>query len=155
MPSLTQIRTAAVATLDAGLSGGTKVAAFSGALSVEALTSRNVPGLAVYVAALGAQNVTAADSLVFDLSATFGALVISRRGKDQTAREEDGLAVAEAVAAIVHGNVFDLAGVSPARVFALSPLDDDDLAEKGVWIWSVIWQQGFIFTSPTFPEANV
>lgn len=145
MPSLTHVRDAAVKTLRAACPEIKSVKAFSGELDLDTAKTKALPsGVSVLVAVLEAENATA--GLCLDLTGTFAALVVVNDTRDRERLEAHALAVAEVVTATLHGNSFGLAGVSPALVRSLSPLADDELDKAGLAVWSIIWQQGFVFT---------
>lgn len=146
MPSLTQIRDAAVATLKAVCPDKRRVKAFSGKLDLDNAKAKNLPaGVSVLVAALEAANEQPCERL--DLTGVFVAQVVSVSSANRETREADALTLAEIITTIIHGNTFGLSGVSPALVAALTPLDSDTLDASGIAVWLVVWQQAFTFDS--------
>ena len=78
MPSLTEVRDAAVALLQNVFPDLPRVEAFSGEITIDAVADKRLPaGVSVLVAALTADNDAAPGSLDFDVVASFGVLVIS------------------------------------------------------------------------------
>lgn len=150
MPSLTQIRDAAVNTLRDVCPEAKRIEAFSGELNLDTAKGKILPsGVSVLVAVLEAGNEPPLEQL--DLTGTFAVLVAVNDTRSREAREARALTVAEAVTVAVHGNTFGLAGVGPALVLSLSPFSGDELDKSGLSVWSVIWQQGFTFSLPETP----
>lgn len=144
MPSLTQIRDAAVDTLKTVCPVKQRVKAFSGKLDLDSAKSKNLPaGVSVLVAALEAVNGQPNEQL--DLTGVLVAQVVSVNAANREIREADALKVAEIITPTIHGSKFGLIGVSPALVAALTPLDNDKLDAAGIAVWLVVWQQAFTF----------
>ncbi|MFQ9867390.1 MAG: hypothetical protein ACLRWP_10680 [Bilophila wadsworthia] len=114
MPSLTEVRDAAVATLKTALPG-TRIDRVSGGAEAAAVMKKSLGTATVLVTALGAQNAADPRSLDFDVYGQFAALVTIYGRKDQLAREKDGLAIVERVAQALHGGTFGLFDIGPAR----------------------------------------
>ena len=147
MPTFTEIRDAAVELLRTAFPDLNRVEAFSGEVSLEALTGKTLPaGVSVLVAAIGGDNSAPQDSLDFDMLGAFGVLVISNNVASAEDGEAEALAVAEKVALMLHCANFGLPGVSPARVLEIEPVHDDGLFGAGVTVWSVLWRQNLVFT---------
>ena len=147
MPSLTEVRDAAVATLKTALPG-TRIDRVSGGAEAAAVMKKSLGTATVLVTALGAQNAADPRSLDFDVYGQFAALVTIYGRKDQLAREKDGLAIVERVAQALHGGTFGLFDIGPARVSSLGPLEDEDLEHNGAWVWAVTWGQSLTLTPP-------
>ena len=146
MPSLTEVRDAAVALLQTVFPTLPRVEAFSGEITLDAVAEKGLPpGVSVLVAAVAADYEAAGDSLDLDVTATFGALVVSNNVAGAESAEAEALAVAEKTALALHGNDFGLP-VSPAVVRSLEVVTDDELAGQGVCVWSVLWRQSFAFS---------
>lgn len=146
MPSLTEVRDAAVALLQGVFPDLPRVEAFSGEITLDAVAEKRLPpGVSVLVAAVAADNEAAPASLDFDVMAVFGALVVSNNVAGAECAEADALAVAERTALAVHGATFGLP-VSPAVVRSLEAVTDEELARQGVCVWSVLWRQSFAFS---------
>ncbi len=143
MPGLTQTRDAAVALLKAALPD-MRVEGIAGATDATSILREPIGAGAIFVMALSSVNVASEDSLDFDLQGSLAALIVVHGRKNKTARESDGLALAEKVALALHGNSFGLTGVSPARCTGLAPVEDDDMDARGVWAWGVTWEQRII-----------
>lgn len=144
MPSLTNIRDAAVGEFKAACPGVTGVRSFSGELDLNTAKSLALgTGVTVLVAALEAESVPPLDRL--DLAGTFAALVVVAGADGREAREAKALAIAEKVTVNIHGNTFGLSGVGKARVASLSPITDDELDKARLSVWSIVWQQSFTF----------
>ena len=142
MPSLTEVRDAAVTQLQAVFPTLPRVEAFSGEITLDAVAEKGLPpGVSVLIAAVAADNEAAGGSLDFDVTATFGALVVS----NNVAGAERAEAVAEKTALVLHGNDFGLS-VGPAVVRSLEAVTDEELAGQGVCVWSVLWRQSFAFS---------
>ena len=94
MPSLTEVRDAAVALLRTVHPDISRVEAFSGEITLGAVAGKGLPpGVSVLVAAVAADNDALGNSLDFDVVATFGALIVSNnvagaeyRGKGRAGR---------------------------------------------------------------------
>ncbi len=147
MPSLTEVRDAAIATLKTALPG-TRIDCVSGGSEAAVVMKKSLGTATVLVTALGAQNAADPRSLDFDVYGQFAALVTIYGRKDQLAREKDGLAIVDRVALALHGETFGLFDIGPARVLSLGPLEDDELDDKGAWVWAVTWGQPLTFTPP-------
>ena len=147
MPSLTEVRDAAVALLRTVHPDISRVEAFSGEITLDAVAGKGLPpGVSVLVAAVAADNDAQGDSLDFDVMGTFGALVVSNNVAGAEYAEQDALHVAEKTALAVHGATFGLPGVSPAVVRSLEAVTDEELAGNGICVWSVVWRQSLVFT---------
>ena len=94
---------------------------------------------------VAAENDAPADSLVFSVMGTFGALVISNSAAGAEHAEGDALSAAERAALSLHGATYGLEGVSPARVESLEACQDGELAENGLCVWAIIWKQALVF----------
>lgn len=146
MPSLTEVRDAAVALLQGVFPDLPRVEAFSGEITLDAVAEKRLPpGVSVLVAAVAADNEAAPASLDFDVMAAFGALVVSNNVAGAECAEADALAVAERIALAVHGATFGLP-VGPAVIRSLEAVADEELARQGVCVWSVLWRQAFAFS---------
>lgn len=154
MPGLTQTRDAALALLKTALPSIRRIEAFSGNLTFESASLKNLPPEAVFVAVLDAGNAAEPASLDFDMLATFSAFILTRNRRDRESREADSLMIAEAVAQILHGATYGLPGVSPARVLTLAPVTDSELEQQGMCVWFVVWQHKLVFTLPMLPEEK-
>ena len=147
MPSLTEVRDAAVALLRTVHPDISRVEAFSGEITLGAVAGKGLPpGVSVLVAAVAADNDALGNSLDFDVVATFGALIVSNNVAGAEYAEKDALAVAVKTALAVHGATFGLPGVSPAVVRSLEAVTDEELAGNGICVWSVVWRQSLVFT---------
>ena len=125
MPSLTEVRDAAVALLRTVHPDISRVEAFSGEITLDAVAGKGLPpGVSVLVAAL----------------------VVSNNVAGAEYAEQDALDVAEKTALAVHGATFGLPGVSPAVVRSLEAVTDEELAGNGICVWSVVWRQSLVFT---------
>ena len=146
MPSLTEVRDAAVTQLQAVFPTLPRVEAFSGEITLDAVAEKGLPpGVSVLIAAVAADNEAAGGSLDFDVTATFGALVVSNNVAGAERAEAEALAVAEKTDLVLHGNDFGLS-VGPAVVRSLEAVTDEELAGQGVCVWSVLWRQSFAFS---------
>ena len=140
MPSLTEVRDAAVALLQNVFPDLPRVEAFSGEITIDAVADKRLPaGVSVLVAALAADNDAAPGSLDFDVVASFGVLVISSNA-------------AETAALSIHGATFGLP-VSPALVKSLEAVNDEAFVENGYSVWTIVWQQQLIFTERNTDES--
>lgn len=148
MPSLTALRDAAIAVLKTALPD-VRVESVSGGADAAVILKKALGNATVLVTALGAQNVADPQTFDFDVYATFAALVVLYGRKDQVAREKDGLVVVEQVAQALHGQTFDFFDTGRSRVLSLGPLEDDELDDKGAWVWAVVWGQSLTLTPPT------
>lgn len=151
MPSLTELRDSAIAVLKTALPD-VRVDSVSGGAEAAVILKKALGSATVLVTALGAQNVAAPQTSDFDVYATFAALVVMYGRKDQTSREKDGLIVVEQTAQALHGQTFGFFDTGRARVLSLGPLEDDELDDKGAWVWAVVWGQSLTLTPPT--ESN-
>ncbi len=147
MPSLTEVRDAAIAALKSAVPE-VRVDSVSGGAEAAAVLKKTLGTTTILVTALGAQNAADPRSLDFDVYGQFAALVVIYGRRDQTVREKDGLAVVECAARALHGQTFNLDDTGPARVLSLGPLEDDELDEKGAWVWAVTWGQPLTLTPP-------
>lgn len=138
MSSLLKVRAAVMARLSQEFPG-LKVKALAGDLSFESLGHKQPgAGNSLYISVLGAVNDPQDGSLDFDLLATFGAAVISRKPVAEV-REAEALILAEGICRKIHGQSFGLA--SPATFKTLEQVSDSDLDKTGVSVWVIIWQQ--------------
>ena len=150
MPSLTQIRDAAVKALRAVCPEAKRVEGFSGELDLDAAKDKALPpGISILVAVLDAENV--APDLCLDLLGTFAVLVVVRDQRGNEAREARALAVAELATITLHGNKFGFLDVSPGFVVSLAPVAGEELDKAGLAAWTVVWRQAFTFR---IPEAS-
>ncbi|HJB65189.1 MAG TPA: hypothetical protein H9768_02750 [Candidatus Mailhella merdavium] len=146
MPGLTETRDAAVSLLRKTFPELCRVEAFSGELNMDEAARRSFPpGISLLVAVVAAENDAPADSLVFSVMGTFGALVISNSAAGAEHAEGDALSAAERAALSLHGATYGLEGVSPARVESLEACQDGELAENGLCVWAIIWKQALVF----------
>lgn len=152
MASLTELRDAACACLKNALPA-VRVSGLAGSADAATILRESVGKSTVFVVLLAAENHAERAPMDFDMQATLGALVIIHGRKNQTAREADGLAVAEAAAQSLHGRTFGMADAGPARVLGIAPLADEELENKGLWAWAVTWEQSLTFTATQ--EAGV
>ena len=144
MPGLTTARDAAIAHLKASLPGKVRVEGFAGELDMQSVASKNLPqGGAVFVAVGEASNT--GQGVDLDMHAALGAFAVTRTAGRREAAEADALALGEAVAMLVHGQRFGLAGLGPALVRSLAPVEDDALDKLGVSVWCVLWEQLITF----------
>ena len=147
MPNFTEIRDAAVALLRTRFPDLVRVEAFSGELSIDALSIKALPaGVSVLAAAIGGDNSAPAESLAFEMLGSFGVMVVSNNVQSREAGEAEALAVAEKAALALHGATFGLPGVSPAKVFSIDAVHDEELTGRGLTVWSVVWRQRLVFT---------
>ena len=94
MPSLTEVRDAAVSLLRTVHPDISRVEAFSGEITLDAVAGKGLPpGVSVLVAAVAADNDAQGDSLDFDVMGTFGALVVSNNVAGAEYAEQDALDV--------------------------------------------------------------
>lgn len=153
MPSLTEVRDAAVALLQTVLPDLPRVEAFSGEITIDAVAEKRLPpGVSVLVAALAADNEAAPGSLDLDVVGAFGVMVISRNAAGAEYAEADALHVAETVALTLHGATFGLLA-SPAVVKALEAVNDEAFIENGYSVWTIVWQQQLVFTERNADES--
>ena len=149
MPSLTEVRDAAVTLLQTVFPDLPRVEAFSGEITIGAVADKRLPaGVSVLVASLAADNDAAPGSLDFDVVASFGVLIISSNAAGAEYAEADALSVAETAALSIHGATFGLP-VSPARVKSLEAVNDETFVENGY----SVWQQQLIFTERNTDES--
>jgi len=150
MPLLTDIRDAACALLTTACPSAARVEGFAGPIDMDGIARRNVQyadkGL-LFVAIGDAANAAAPGSLDFDMAGSFAVLAIARNAARPTKNEDTALVLAQTAARALHGATFGLAGVSPARVTTLEPLEHDDekLAASGIRVWMLTWEQRFVF----------
>ena len=153
MPSLTEVRDAAVTLLQTVFPDLPRVEAFSGEITIGAVADKRLPaGVSVLVASLAADNDAAPGSLDFDVVASFGVLIISSNAAGAEYAEADALSVAETAALSIHGATFGLP-VSPARVKSLEAVNDETFVENGYSVWTFVWQQQLIFTERNTDES--
>lgn len=153
MPSLTEVRDAAVVLLQAVFPDLPRVEAFSGEITLDAVAEKRLPpGVSILVAALAADNDAAPGSLDFDVVGAFGVLVVSNNAAGAECAEADALAVAEKTALSLHGATFGLP-VNPAVVKTLESVADEALVENGLCVWSLLWQQQLVFTERNDDES--
>lgn len=153
MPSLTEVRDAAVALLQTVLPDLPRVEAFSGEITIDAVADKRLPaGVSVLVAALAADNDAAPGTLDFDVVGSFGVLVISNNAAGAEDAEADALAVAETAALSIHGATFGLP-VSPAVVQTLEAVHDEAFVENNYSVWTIVWRQQLVFTERTNDES--
>ena len=153
MPSLTEVRDAAVTLLQTVFPDLPRVEAFSGEITIGAVADKRLPaGVSVLVASLAADNDAAPGSLDFDVVASFGVLIISSNAAGAEYAEADALSVAETAALSIHGATFGLP-VSPARVKSLEAVNDETFVENGYSDWTIVWQQQLIFTERNTDES--
>ena len=154
MPSLTEVRDAAVALLQTVFPDLPRVEAFSGEITIDAVADKRLPaGVSVLVAALAADNDAPPGTLDFDVVASFGVLVISSNAAGAEYAEADALSVAETAALSIHGATFGLPA-SPAVVKSLEAVNDEAFVENGYSVWTIVWQQQLIFTERN-PDGSV
>ena len=145
MPTLTEVRDAAVTLLRETFPRLIRVEAFSGELDLESAARKRLPaGVSILVAAVSASN--EGSELDLDMEGTFGAVVVASNRAGREAAEKDVLVTAEKAALAIHGSRFGLSGVSPARVRVLEQVMDEKLAENNLCVWSLVWQQALTFT---------
>lgn len=153
MPSLTEVRDAAVTLLQTVFPDLSRVEAFSGEITIDAVADKRLPaGVSVLVAALAADNDAPPGTLDFDVVASFGVLVISSNAAGAEYAEADALSVAETAALSIHGATFGLP-VSPALVKSLEAVNDEAFVENGYSVWTIVWQQQLIFTERNTNES--
>ena len=146
MPTLTEVRDAAVELLKRTFPALPRVEAFSGELDLDvAARKRLPPGVSILVAAVSADNEGTA--LDLDMEGTFGVVVVASNRAGREVAERDVLATAETAALAIHGSRFGLTGISPARVRVLEQVTDEALAENNLCVWSLVWQQALTFTA--------
>lgn len=151
MPDMTEVRDAACAWLKARVPGLGRVEAFAGELDLRGAAPRGLgydDSVNLFLAVGEAENAARQGSLDFDLECAFAAFAVARDAARPTAAEARALQAIQRAALVLHGATFGLAGLSPARVTALAPVPDEDLAKRGLWIWSLTWQQRVVFTTP-------
>ena len=147
MPSLTEVRDAAIAALKSAVPE-VRVDSVSGGAEAAAVLKKTLGTTTILVTALGAQNAADPRSLDFDVYGQFAALVVIYGRRDQAAREKGGLAAVEPAAQALHGHTFGLVDLGPARVLSLGPLEDAELENNGAWVWAVTWGQPLTLTPP-------
>ena len=147
MPSLVEIRDAAIRELGLLLPDVTVGAISGGADAAEVLRESLGPAT-VLVTILSAQNTASTDSFDLDVYGQFAAIVVIYGGTGQEEREMDGLAVVDEVVHAIHGQMFGLTDTAFAQIRSIAPLDDEELERKGAWAWAVLWEQAFTLTPP-------
>ena len=153
MPSLTEVRDAAVVLLQTVLPDLLRVEAFSGEITIDAVADKRLPaGVSVLVAALAADNDAAPGTLDFDVVGSFGVLVISNNAAGAEDAVAEALAVAETAALSIHGATFGLP-VSPAVVQTLEAVHAEAFAENNYSVWTIVWRQQLVFTERTNDES--
>lgn len=118
----------------------------SGSADAASILADYIGAGAILVLAVNAQNVADPNSLFFDINANLAAIVVIHGKRNALSREDEGLPLAEKVALFIHGGTFDLPGVSPARVSAISPIADEELSRRGLWAWTITWNQRLTLT---------
>ncbi len=144
MPSLTDVRDAAVALLAAGIPEAVRVEAFAGELDMTSIARKNVSHSdagSLFVAVGEAENAADPGSLDFDMAAAFAAFAVARHASRPAHAEAAALGLAQKAARLIHGATFGLAGLSPARVLSIAPVTDEDLEKNNFSVWSVVWTQ--------------
>lgn len=144
MPDLTEVRDAATGLLAAGIPEAARVEALAGELDMASIARKNVGHAdagSLFVAVGEAENAAAPDSLDFDMAAVFAAFAVARHASRPAHAEAAALALAQKAAKLVHGSVFGLAGLSPARVLSIAPVADENLEKNNFSVWSVVWAQ--------------
>lgn len=144
MPDLTEVRDAAADLLAAGIPEAARVEALAGELDMASIARKNVSHAdagSLFVAVGEAENAAAPDSLDFDMAAVFAAFAVARHASRPAHAEAAALALAQKAARLVHGSVFGLAGLSPARVLSIAPVADESLEKSNFSVWSVVWAQ--------------
>ncbi len=144
MPDLTDVRDAAADLLAAGIPEAARVEALAGELDMASIARKNVSHAdagSLFVAVGEAENAAAPDSLDFDMAAVFAAFAVARHASRPAHAEAAALALAQKAARLVHGSVFGLAGLSPARVLSIAPVADENLEKNNFSVWSVVWAQ--------------
>lgn len=150
MPTLTEIRNAACTLLTSVLPEASRVEAFVGPVDMGSIASRNIvhgdKGL-LFVAVGEAVNAADPKTLDLDMAGVFAVLAIARNAARPTKTEDASLMLAQKAALALHGATFGLAGVSPARVTSIEPLEHDDekLTKIGIRVWCVTWEQRIVF----------
>lgn len=147
MAGLTELRNSACAFLQAALPA-VRVSSLAGGTDAATILRESFGQTAVFIVLLSAANRAGDFPMDFDMEATLGAIIVVHGRKNQTAREEDGLAVAEAAALALHGQTFGLDNVGAARVLGLAPVSDEELDSRGIWAWAVTWEQGLSLAAP-------
>lgn len=145
MASLSQLRDAAVESLELAFPA-LCVKPVSGSADAASILADYIGKGVVLVMALTAQNVAERNSLVFDLNANLAAIMVIHGLKNALSRENAGLPLAEGLALEIHGNTFGLSGVSPARVSAIAPIADEEITKRGLWAWTITWDQRLVLT---------
>lgn len=144
MPDLTDVRDATADLLAAGIPEAARVEALAGELDMASIARKNVSHAdagSLFVAVGEAENAAAPDSLDFDMAAVFAAFAVARHASRPAHAEAAALALAQKAAKLVHGSVFGLAGLSPARVLSIAPVADENLEKNNFSVWSVVWAQ--------------
>lgn len=161
MPSLTALRDTAVAALREVLTDVSRVEAFAGEVTLDAIAGKGLQaGVSVFVALVSVDNGSDAP-LDLDVTATFGALVVSSNPVSAEDREAEALRVAEKVVLTLHGATFSLPDVSPVALHSLEPVLDEALSDNGLAVWSALWTQALTLppvdtpvTLPVFPHEE-
>ena len=148
MPSLTDVRTAVCSLLSTALTDALRVEALVGDVDMSSLAKKNVPyGKGLVFVAIGEAVNVGRDNLDFDMAAAFAVFTIARNATRITESEDCALLLAQRAALAIHGGVFGLAGVSPARVTGIAPVEDegDTLEKLGMRVWCVTFEQRIVF----------
>lgn len=150
MPSLTQVRDAAIAHLKTALPSINRIEGFAGELDMASVAGKNLPkGGALFVSVGEAANAgTCAD---LEMVAAFGVFAVARTSGKRETGEAEALALAETAVMALHGQTFDLQGTGPALVRGIAPVSDEGLEKLGVSVWSVLWEQLITFTQEVRP----
>lgn len=157
MPDMTQVRDAACEWIKAQVPGLGRVEAFAGELDLRGAAPKGIgydDRVNLFLAVGEAENAAQQGSLDFDMECAFAAFAVARDAARPAAAEARALHAIQRAALAVHGATFGLSGVSPARVTALAPVPDEELAKRGLWIWSLAWQQRVVFTAPAQGEVS-
>lgn len=157
MPRLTEVRDAACAWLKTQVAGVDRVEAFAGELDLRSAAPKALGydnRVNLFVAVGEAENAAPQGSQDFDMECAFAVFAVARDATRPTAAEARALQAIQEAALVLHGATFGLPGVSAARVTALAPVPDEELAKRGLWIWSLTWQQRVVFTAPLTPEGR-
>lgn len=143
MPSLIEVRQAAIAKLKQGLPH-LKIEPFLADVSLASLSRQSLNSTTIFVAVLEAHNI-AQNSLDFNILGNFAAFCLVRQ-KSTHMREDQALALAQNLSWLIHAQTFGLEQLGPAKILQLAPLSEASLEAKGINIWSVLWQQALVFT---------
>lgn len=136
MASLTEVKEAMLAQLELKFPEIKQVSAFSGELDFSSLSLKAVPTTALFLAFLDAVNIGAADSLDLQLLASYGAFLIVRNQRNNLAREDKALALAEKIVLFLHGNNFNVS-IGSTRVLALAQVGEPELEKAGISMWVI------------------